>query len=109
VNAGTAANAHRASVVQVREGLKALSDWPTYPQLYAAGELLGGCDIILELAADKALRSTIDDALEQVRAPLKPPAPALPTLHARLGTGVAIFDDSQMLGIQVGCNGFRCS
>lgn len=34
----------------VRQGLKELSQWPTYPQLYAGGELLGGCDIILELA-----------------------------------------------------------
>lgn len=33
----------------VREGLKQYSDWPTYPQLYAKGELLGGADIIAEL------------------------------------------------------------
>lgn len=32
----------------VREGLKALSDWPTFPQLYIKGELQGGLDIIRE-------------------------------------------------------------
>ena len=39
------------------------SNWPTYPQLYANGELLGGCDIILEMHASKELKSAIDDAL----------------------------------------------
>jgi len=33
---------------QVREGLKKFSDWPTYPQLYLDGELLGGLDVIKE-------------------------------------------------------------
>ena len=35
---------------EVRAGLKKFSDWPTYPQLYISGELVGGCDIILEMA-----------------------------------------------------------
>ena len=33
----------------VRQGLKEFSDWPTYPQLYVEGELLGGLDIVQEL------------------------------------------------------------
>ncbi len=33
----------------VRAGIKQYSNWPTYPQLYVDGELLGGCDIIEEL------------------------------------------------------------
>ena len=33
---------------EVRQGLKAFSDWPTYPQLYADGELIGGLDIVRE-------------------------------------------------------------
>lgn len=32
----------------VREGLKVYSDWPTYPQLYLDGELLGGLDVVKE-------------------------------------------------------------
>ena len=33
----------------VREGLKEYSHWPTFPQLYVNGELIGGCDIVMEL------------------------------------------------------------
>ena len=31
---------------EVRQGLKKFSDWPTYPQLYVDGELVGGLDIV---------------------------------------------------------------
>ncbi|KAL7539438.1 hypothetical protein ACHAWF_006407 [Thalassiosira exigua] len=37
----------------VRQGLKAYSDWPTYPQLYVRGELVGGLDIMKELMEDE--------------------------------------------------------
>ncbi|KAK4911541.1 glutaredoxin [Elasticomyces elasticus] len=33
---------------EVRQGLKEYSDWPTFPQLYAKGELVGGLDIVKE-------------------------------------------------------------
>jgi monothiol glutaredoxin len=33
----------------LRQGLKELSNWPTYPQLYVDGKLVGGCDIVAEL------------------------------------------------------------
>lgn len=33
----------------VREGLKQFSDWPTFPQLYVNGDLVGGLDIVMEL------------------------------------------------------------
>nr|WP_070961403.1 Grx4 family monothiol glutaredoxin [Hyphomonas sp. Mor2] len=33
----------------VREGIKAFSDWPTIPQLYVKGEFVGGCDIVKEM------------------------------------------------------------
>ncbi|CAO3695199.1 unnamed protein product [Rhizopus stolonifer] len=35
----------------VRQGLKAYSDWPTYPQVYVNGELIGGLDIVKEMIA----------------------------------------------------------
>jgi monothiol glutaredoxin len=35
--------------LEVREALKEYSHWPTYPQLYVNGELIGGCDIIIDL------------------------------------------------------------
>ncbi|KAJ2813005.1 glutaredoxin, partial [Coemansia furcata] len=34
---------------QVRQGLKVYSDWPTFPQLYISGELVGGVDIVAEM------------------------------------------------------------
>jgi Grx4 family monothiol glutaredoxin len=36
---------------EVRAGLKTYSDWPTYPQLYANGSLVGGLDIVKEMVA----------------------------------------------------------
>lgn len=34
---------------ELREGLKEYGQWPTFPQLYRNGELLGGCDIMTEM------------------------------------------------------------
>ncbi len=34
---------------ELREALKDYSNWPTYPQLYIGGELVGGCDIVIDL------------------------------------------------------------
>jgi len=34
---------------ELREGIKQFSNWPTIPQLYVKGELVGGCDIITEM------------------------------------------------------------
>jgi monothiol glutaredoxin len=36
---------------ELREGLKQYSSWPTYPQLYCDGKLVGGCDIVREMHA----------------------------------------------------------
>ena len=45
----------------LRQGLNNMFDWPTFPQLYVNGELLGGCDIITELAASGSLQETIEE------------------------------------------------
>jgi monothiol glutaredoxin len=34
---------------EIREGIKAFSNWPTIPQLYVKGEFVGGCDILREM------------------------------------------------------------
>lgn len=34
---------------EIRQGVKQYSNWPTFPQLYVDGELVGGCDIVTEL------------------------------------------------------------
>eukprot|EP00002_Diphylleia_rotans_P009738 TRINITY_DN20089_c0_g1_i1.p1 TRINITY_DN20089_c0_g1~~TRINITY_DN20089_c0_g1_i1.p1 ORF type:complete len:341 (-),score=85.06 TRINITY_DN20089_c0_g1_i1:15-1037(-) len=44
---------------EVRQGLKELSNWPTYPQLYHKGELVGGVDIVEEMANDGSLAETL--------------------------------------------------
>lgn len=44
---------------RVRNGLKEYSKWPTYPQLYAKGELIGGLDIVKELDNDNSLLSEL--------------------------------------------------
>ena len=43
----------------VRQGLKKYSNWPTYPQVYVKGELVGGLDIIKELKESGDLESTL--------------------------------------------------
>lgn len=43
---------------EVRQGLKTFSNWPTYPQLYVKGELVGGLDIVKELAESGELANT---------------------------------------------------
>lgn len=44
---------------EVREGLKVYSDWPTFPQLYIKGELVGGLDILKELVESGEFKSMI--------------------------------------------------
>jgi monothiol glutaredoxin len=48
---------------EVREGLKAYSNWPTFPQLYVNGELIGGCDIAVELYESGELQKILGDAV----------------------------------------------
>lgn len=47
---------------ELREGLKTYSNWPTYPQLYINRELVGGCDIIMDLFLKGQLQSMLDSA-----------------------------------------------
>lgn len=46
---------------EVRQGLKVFSNWPTFPQLYYKGELIGGCDIVMELRNNGELKSTLSE------------------------------------------------
>jgi monothiol glutaredoxin len=47
---------------EIREGLKAYSNWPTFPQLYVGGELIGGCDIAVELYESGELQKILAGA-----------------------------------------------
>ena len=46
----------------VREGLKEFSNWPTYPQLYVKGKLIGGLDIVKELIENNEFSDVIESA-----------------------------------------------
>jgi monothiol glutaredoxin len=55
---------------QIRQELSALSGWPTIPQVFVKGELIGGADIVQELAVNGELYEKLRDALgEDYRAP----------------------------------------
>jgi len=47
---------------EMREALKQYSNWPTYPQLFINGELVGGCDIAMEMYRNGELRSLLESA-----------------------------------------------
>lgn len=47
---------------EIRESLPAYSDWPTFPQLYVKGELVGGCDIVMEMHESGELKKIIEEA-----------------------------------------------
>ena len=55
---------------RIRQELSALSNWPTIPQLFVDGELVGGCDIVTEMYASGELAELIG-----VQQPAEAPAP----------------------------------
>ncbi len=48
---------------EVRATLPRYADWPTFPQLYINGELVGGCDITVEMFRSGELKQLVDQAL----------------------------------------------
>ena len=47
------------------QNLPQFADWPTFPQVYVDGELIGGCDITLEMHASGDLQKMADEAVEK--------------------------------------------
>ncbi len=47
---------------EIRQGLKTYSNWPTFPQLYVKGELIGGSDIIIDMYNSGELAELLNDA-----------------------------------------------
>ena len=45
----------------IRQGVKEFADWPTFPQLYVDGKLVGGCDIVEEMMRSGELKKLIGD------------------------------------------------
>ncbi len=50
---------------EIREGLKLYSNWPTFPQLYVNGELVGGCDIVMEMYHSGELAKLLEGVAEE--------------------------------------------
>jgi monothiol glutaredoxin len=48
---------------RIRQELTAISSWPTIPQVFVRGELIGGADIVEELSASGELERTLEDKL----------------------------------------------
>jgi monothiol glutaredoxin len=46
---------------EIRQGIKAYSDWPTIPQLYVKGEFIGGSDIMMEMFEAGELKQLLDE------------------------------------------------
>ena len=67
---------------RIRQELSALSNWPTIPQLFVRGELVGGCDIVTEMYETGELAQVIGveapaDAPDQAPVAAEPGAPPL--------------------------------
>jgi monothiol glutaredoxin len=65
---------------RIRQELSAISQWPTIPQLFVDGELVGGCDIVTEMYESGELQQTLGlEAPTEAEASAPPePAPAEP-------------------------------
>jgi monothiol glutaredoxin len=69
---------------RIRQELSALSNWPTIPQLFAKGELVGGCDIVTEMYESGELATTLG-VEAPADAPAEAPAGAGPAPAAPMG------------------------
>ena len=47
--------------MEIRQGIKGFSDWPTIPQLYVKGEFVGGSDIMMEMFEAGELQQLMDE------------------------------------------------
>lgn len=47
--------------MEIRQGIKDFSNWPTIPQLYVKGEFIGGCDIVREMYESGELKKLFDE------------------------------------------------
>ncbi|TMM07359.1 MAG: Grx4 family monothiol glutaredoxin [Actinobacteria bacterium] len=54
---------------RIRQELSALSNWPTVPQLFVNGELVGGCDIVTEMYESGELQQSLGAEAEEAPAP----------------------------------------
>ena len=55
--------------MEIRQGIKEFSDWPTIPQVYISGEFVGGCDIIVEMHEKGELEPMIRNVTQGAEQP----------------------------------------
>jgi len=82
----------------IREGIKEYADWPTIPQLYIAGEFVGGCDIIREMDESGELAEALGDSIEL------PDPPTITVTDSAAATFKAALEDTEpgdVLRIQI--------
>ena len=53
---------------EILQNLPRYADWPTFPQIFIEGELIGGCDIALELYQSGELRTVMENAVNKANA-----------------------------------------
>jgi monothiol glutaredoxin len=78
---------------RIRQELSAISNWPTIPQLFVDGELVGGCDIVTELYESGELADTLgvkpiegaEGSPGAAAVSTEPPAPGFTSVENRLG------------------------
>ena len=49
---------------EVRATLPSVTDWPTFPQVFISGELIGGCDIVTQMHESGELKKLVDEAVD---------------------------------------------
>jgi monothiol glutaredoxin len=85
----------------IREGIKTYGDWPTIPQLYVDGELVGGCDIAKDLYASGELHTLLGVTREA-------PKPVMITITAAAAAVLRDARDNEEAGqrfLRIGVNG----
>ena len=65
---------------RIRQELSAISQWPTIPQLFVNGELVGGCDIVTEMYESGELAETLGVEQPAATEPVEEPAMGAPPM-----------------------------
>ena len=80
---------------QIRDGIKAYSEWPTIPQLYVGGKFVGGCDIVREMQASGELGQLLGGGSaphgDETASPAKESAPEAPPTITMTPAAIAAF------------------
>ena len=85
----------------IREKLPKISHWPTFPQLFVNGELVGGCDIVEAMSNDGSLLTLLQSAKKADDAPTKSDSLTDSDIELLVKTGIA---DSQVFIEGTGCD-----